>query len=132
MLSRSPDARAYVGLGRNLMQRGDSQAAERAFLSALRLAQDNVQAHYQLARLLYERAAQRRRQGGDPAELRQQFRAAADHARRAILGKPDLAEAYLIRGLALQADGQTDEARRHLEQAVRLSKPGDTEARTAL
>ncbi|MBI1915102.1 MAG: tetratricopeptide repeat protein [Planctomycetes bacterium] len=126
------DARAYVGLGRNLIQRGDAQGAERALLSALRLAPDNVRAHYQLARLLYERAAQRRRQGGDPAELRQQFRAAADHARRAIAGKPDLAEAHLILGQALQEDGQTDEARRHLEQAVRLSKPGDTRAQEAL
>jgi len=132
MVARSPDVRAYVGLGRNLLQRGDSQAAERAFLAALRLADDNVQANYQLARLLYERAAQRRRQGGDTAELRQQFRAAADHAHRAIAGKPDLAEAHLILGLALQEDGQTPAARRHLEQAVRLSKPGDTEARTAL
>ena len=50
----------------------------------------------------------------------------------AIAGKPDLAEAHLILGQALIEDGQTDKARRHLEQAVRLSKPGDTEAQTAL
>src|SRR5205085_431295 len=98
MVARTPDARAYVGLGRNLMQRGDLEGAERALLSALRLAPDNVRAHYQLARLLYERAAQRR--GGDPAELREQFRAAAEHARLAIAGKPDLAEAWLVRGQA--------------------------------
>src|SRR5262249_1698937 len=55
MIARSPDARAYVGLGRNLIQRGDAERAERAFLSALHLAPDNVRAHYQLARLLYER-----------------------------------------------------------------------------
>jgi tetratricopeptide (TPR) repeat protein len=137
MIERAPDARAYVGLGRNLLQRGDVQGAERAFLSALRLAPDNVRAHYQLARLLYERAVQRRRAGNgrdrnEAAELLPQFRSAIDHARCAIAGKPDLAEAHLVLGQALQEDGQAEKARRHLEEAVRLSKPGDTRALNAL
>src|SRR5262245_1404716 len=121
IVERAPDVRAYVGLGRNLMQLGDFQGAERALESALQLVPNSVTAHYSLAKLASERALQYRRQGGDPDAVRKQFRSAADHARRAIAGKPDHGPAHVLLGLAQKELGQKKEAQETLQRAIQCS-----------
>src|SRR5207249_10147864 len=114
VVERTPDAQAYVGLGRNLARLGRPEQAERALRSALRLSPDNVQAHYHLGRLAWERAERLRRQGGG-AEVRALLRSAADHARRAVARKPDDGPAHLLLGLALEGLGDKEQALAELE-----------------
>jgi tetratricopeptide (TPR) repeat protein len=51
---------------------------------------------------------------------------------RAVECNPEYAELHLYLGETLAEDGQTSEARRHIEQAVLLSAPNDSRARAAL
>ncbi|HKB37447.1 MAG TPA: tetratricopeptide repeat protein, partial [Gemmataceae bacterium] len=67
------------------------------------------------------RALQYRRQGGDPDAVRKQFRSAADHARRAIAGKPDHGPAHVLLGLAQKELGQKKEAQETLQRAIQCS-----------
>jgi tetratricopeptide (TPR) repeat protein len=120
LAEKHPDARTYVALGRNLSHLGDFPGAERALGQALRLAPDNVRAHYQLARVLEAQAEQRQRQG-DRAGAQSLLRAAAGAARRALTHNPQHARSHLFLGLCLQRLGEKKEALAELQATVRCS-----------
>jgi tetratricopeptide (TPR) repeat protein len=129
--------------GREQMDRGDLEAAEKALRKAVRLAPDSVDAHVDLATVLlrqknYGAAAEYFQKvtelepGYGPAyrslgECRrlQGNRAAAIKAFRAALQyTPHNAEAHRNLGSLLAEEGQMKEALVHLQQALRLA-PGD-------
>jgi tetratricopeptide (TPR) repeat protein len=121
MVQSQPDARAYVGLGKDLGQLGDYQAAEQALRTALRLSPESAQAHYQLAKVLWARAEQRWRQGGDRAQAEGWFRTASDEARQALAHSPDHALAHMVLGLCDLRLGRRADGLASLGAAVRCS-----------
>jgi tetratricopeptide (TPR) repeat protein len=118
MAAQDPDSRVYVMLGESLAQLGKQAEAEQALRSALRLDRSSVQANYFLARILLDQAERRRQKGGDGDEAVSRFRAAAEHARRAIAGKPGHALAHIVLGLSLKYLGRRAEALEALRLAV--------------
>jgi tetratricopeptide (TPR) repeat protein len=118
LANHTADARAYVGLGRNLARLGDGRRAERALREALRLTPGNVQAHYHLAQLEWSRAEQARRQKDRQAE-EQALRQAVASARQALAGKPDHGLARALLGRCLARLGQRTEALTELREAVK-------------
>jgi tetratricopeptide (TPR) repeat protein len=118
LLAESADYRAYVALGKDLGQLGDSRGAEEAFQAATWLAPEKTQAYYYLARLAWGQAEQHWRQDSDHTQALAQFRTAADHARRALVCKPDHAMAHMILGLSLKYLDRRDEALASLRSAV--------------
>jgi Flp pilus assembly protein TadD len=125
LVARAPDARGYVGLGRNLTRAGDLPGAEDALRTALRLRPDNAQAHYQLAEIHWARAEEARRRG-DRDVARPQYTAAADAARAATKANPHDGAAQHLLGMALAQLGRPAEALAALREAVRLS-PGQAD-----
>jgi tetratricopeptide (TPR) repeat protein len=159
MVEKEPNYRAYVVLGQCYASLGQLPEAEQALRKAVELAPDNVQANYFLAKVQLTWGEADRQRGAA------RFQDAAEHARKAVAGKPgyapgcvllgrslkhlgrrsealdclrqavafapELPEPHLYLGEALAEDGQTDEARRQLEEAARLSAlddPGHVEA----
>lgn len=105
---------AHYELGADLAAAGSIDAAMASYREALQLAPDFSLAHLSLANLLSAR--------GDLA-------GAADHYRAGIDAAP--AATHLRLGLILASQGDRNEARLHLEEAVRLA-PTDAAASQAL
>jgi len=118
LADHTADARAYVGQGRNLARLGDSRGAERALRAALRLAPENIQAHYTLAQVERARAEQARQQNNRPAE-EQALRRAVASAGQALARKPDHGQARALLGWCLARLGRRPEALVELRQAVK-------------
>ena len=161
-----PDFRISLTLGGSLAELGKQQESLEALSTALRLAPENVYAHYYRSRILWSQGEQLLRQSGSEAKARELLQAAAEDARAALQRKPDHALAHMVLGLSMKRlqrrreavdslrtavqcgpdlaepalflgetlaeDGQTADARRYLEQAVRLAKPDDSRPRAAL
>jgi tetratricopeptide (TPR) repeat protein len=117
MIRESPDYRASIGLGKNLILLGDYPGAEEALRAAVAMAPERAQAYYFLSKLFYLRAEKQRPQA--PAE--DLFRTAENFAREAIARKPDHALAHLSLGLSLKNLGRRTEAIRALREAVQCS-----------
>ena len=111
------DIRAYVGLGRNLGRLGDDRGAERALREALRLAPENIPAHYQLALLEWARAEQAQGQADKARERALQRCAAA--ARQVLQSKQDHGQAHALLGRCLKRLGQRSEAQTELRLAIK-------------
>jgi Flp pilus assembly protein TadD len=118
LANHTADARAYVGLGRNLARLGDGRGAERALREALRLDPGNVQAPYRLAQMEASRAEQARQQGNRQAE-QEALRRALASARRTLARKPDHGRARALLGHCLGRLGQRAEALAELREAVK-------------
>ena len=87
--------------------RADFREAQQKFEAALALDEKLAEAHNNLAFAL-------RMQG------RQNFAASLAHYNRAIELKPDLAQAYMYRGVLFMQQGDTVRARQDLERLRRL------------
>jgi tetratricopeptide (TPR) repeat protein len=110
---------AHLALSTNLVKLGQFNEAEKALRQTLTLYPDKVQAHYQLAVVLFIRGDQvPGRDGGVPEAARAKYREAAEHFRRAIELKPDYGIAHLNLGRVLLALGQRDEGLKELRDAV--------------
>ncbi len=125
MVQQSPDYRAYIGLGNNLLLLGDFAGAEQALRTAVEMAPEKAQAYFYLSRLFFVRGEQLRKQapagGGDRDAARKLFEGAAELARQAIARKPDHVLAHLSLGLALKNQGRRAEAIAVLRDAVQYS-----------
>lgn len=104
--SRADAARLYND-GVGLLLARDFAAAQRKFEAALALHEALAEAHNNLAYTL-------RMQG------RQNFAASLGHYNRAIELKPDLAQAYMYRGVLFMQQGDKARARQDLERLRRL------------
>jgi tetratricopeptide (TPR) repeat protein len=93
-----------------LLVERDYRQAQQKFEAALKLDDQLAQAHNNLAFAL-------RMQG------RQNFAASLAHYNRAIELKPDLAQAYMYRGMLFVQQGELARARQDLEQLRRLDPP---------
>jgi tetratricopeptide (TPR) repeat protein len=165
ILARSPDARAQVNLGRDLLRIGDLDEAEQVLSEVIKSDREQVQGLYLLGQLALLRAKQAE-QKKDSERAKEQYHQAirqaeavlgrkADHAqshvirglalralgerkeglkalRKAVACGPDLVETQLALGEALAEEGEIAEARKHLEQAVRLAGPEEKRPRRAL
>ncbi len=108
LIQERPEYRAYVSLGVNLGKLGDFDRAERALRSAIDLAPEKSQAHYELSRLLWIRADLDER--SDHQRARAEFEEAAACARQAIAQRPNHAMAHVLLGMSLRRLGQRQEA----------------------
>jgi tetratricopeptide (TPR) repeat protein len=165
IVERTPDARAFVSLGRNLTRLGDFDAAEQALRMALQLKPDLAHASVHLAEVYWARGEHALQQG-DTAGARKYYASAVDQASAALRANPHDGSAHLLAGVALSAlgrrdeaikalrdaalsspdrveplfrlgealaeAGQIDEARRKLEEAVRIGGPDDPRPKKAL
>lgn len=104
--SRADAVRLYND-GVTLLLARDFRAAQLKFEAALALDERLAEAHNNLAFAL-------RMQG------RQNFAASLDHYNRAIELKPDLAQAYMYRGVLFVQQGDKERARQDLERLRRL------------
>jgi tetratricopeptide (TPR) repeat protein len=104
--SRADAARLYND-GVALLLARDFAAAQRRFEAALALNEALAEAHNNLAYAL-------RMQG------RQNFALSLAHYNRAIELKPDLAQAYMYRGVLFMQQGDAPRARQDLERLRRL------------
>jgi tetratricopeptide (TPR) repeat protein len=84
MAEKEPYYRTYVLLGQCYAGLGQLPQAEEALRKAVALAPDNVQANYFLAKVLLTWAEGDRQRGGDKDRAEARFRAAAEHARKAV------------------------------------------------
>jgi tetratricopeptide (TPR) repeat protein len=104
--SRADAVRLYND-GVVLLLGRDFRAAQQKFEAALALDEQLAEAHNNLAFAL-------RMQG------RQNFAASLGHYNRALELKPDLAQAYMYRGVLFMQQGDTVRARQDLERLRRL------------
>ena len=157
--AESPDESLSFTLGMELLGRGDPGGAEAAFRRALKANPRNAKAHLFLATALLRRAeageggkelfkeALAAADGalavqGDLAYAHLTRARALQHLdrpdealaafRAALLRGPEFAEMHQALGEALAERGQMGEALRHLEDAVRLARPGDVGPERAL
>ena len=136
-LAANPNvAMTHLNIGNVFVKRGQESAAFAEFQTAARLRPDLAEAHNNLGCLLSE--------GGKPLQAAAEFREALkwrpqypeamNNLDRTLAGKsqeaaaqPDSAEAHYQMAVTLGARKQTDEAIRHLREAIRL-KPDWIEA----
>jgi tetratricopeptide (TPR) repeat protein len=156
------DYQVFVGLGSDLGKLNDFAGAEAAFRKALQLAPEKMQAYYLLSATLVLSAEASRDKNGqaeryqEAIELgRKGLALKPDHAlahyyvgkallhlgqrdrgleelRAAVGCFPEMPDPYLTLGEELAADGHIEQARRTLEQALRLSPEQDKRAREAI
>jgi tetratricopeptide (TPR) repeat protein len=118
LLAEGPDPTAQAGLARNLYNLGQLDEAERAARAALAQAPANVQAHYLMSRIQWQRAEQGRREGKSEAELAPLYRASAEEAQEAARHRPGHALALVQVGLARRRLGERAAALEALRAAV--------------
>lgn len=116
LADESGDFRAWLGLGKNLIDVGQLEEAEEALRAALKAVPDNVLATYLLSKLFYARGEQL--WAKKSPEAKAAFRSAVAAARAALVHKPDHALAWLIIGLCLERLGEKEEAMAALRQSV--------------
>ncbi len=117
VIAKSPDSRASVSLGRDLLRLGDTDGAEEALREGLKNDREQVQGAYLLGQLALMRAKQAElKHEGEHAQ--EQYRQAIRQADIAISRKPDHALSHVLRGVALRAAGQRGEGLSALRRAV--------------
>jgi len=113
--AQSPDEGVCFTLGFELLRRKQLPEAEDAFRKAIHFNPRNSKAHLFLATVLLQRGDNGE---GRARELYQQAAAAADAA---LALHSDLAQAHLVRGLALKHLGRKEESLKALREAVLLA-----------
>lgn len=98
----SDDAFSHYNSGVDHLYKGDFEAAQKEFEKALEMKEDFAEAHNNLGYSL-------RRQGEE------HYDAALEHYNRALELDPELAEAYMYRGVLHALSGDEDAARKDLE-----------------
>jgi tetratricopeptide (TPR) repeat protein len=117
-----PDARSYLALGRALGNLGAYGEAEPLLHAVVGREPDNVQAHHFLGTVLFLQGEQQAASGGSKERAEALLREAICEQDRVLAIQADHAMAHLMRGRALAALGETEEALAALRQAV-LCRP---------
>jgi tetratricopeptide (TPR) repeat protein len=121
LAEEKPDYRAYLDLGKALIQSGDTRAAHEALREAARIDPDRFDAAYLLSVLLVDLAERSLGQEAHKPRALEQLREAAECGRRAVALKPEHALAHLYLGRALKGLGERPRALESLRTAVRLA-----------
>lgn len=106
LLENGPDAAVLTTLGRIQINRGDHLGAEGTLRAALKLTPDSVQPTYLLSEALCAQAENAWQRDVNKASALNQYREAADFARKAIAAQRDHAMAHMILGICLLRQGQ--------------------------
>ena len=130
-IDEHPTTAAYIGAGRDLARLGQYDRAFGLLREAVKRDTDNARAHFSLAQALFARAEREWQQSPGDERLKDLFREAAEHARKATELKLDFAQAYLFWGLSLKYLGDPAAAVAPLRQGV-ACLPGDLELQLAL
>jgi tetratricopeptide (TPR) repeat protein len=117
-LDKQPTAAACIGAGLNLARLKDFDRALPLLRRAGQLEPDNCHTHFCLAQALYLRAEAAEKRSPGSSRAREDFREAAETARRAVARKPDHAAAYLLWGRALLHLGEAGAAVEPLTKGV--------------
>ncbi len=123
-----PDYRVRISMARVFFLGGEHEQAQREFQAALTLEPDSVTAHYYLSRILWLKGESLRERGQENPQALEAFRAAVAAARKALVHKPDHAQALMILGLCLERLGQREAAVAALAQAVHCAPGSSTPA----
>jgi tetratricopeptide (TPR) repeat protein len=106
-IEHQPTVQAYVGAGLNFARIRDYEQAVSLLREGVRLDSESALAHYNLALVLFTKAERPWLESPGSPQLKEAFREAIEHARRATELKPDLARAYLFWGLSLKYLGES-------------------------
>jgi tetratricopeptide (TPR) repeat protein len=120
---------AWNNLANVYMSRGEYDEAERAFNNSIKMRPRYHTPHYGLGLLAYRRSRALQRQG-DGAAAYTRMEEADQWLQKAIRLNPRYVKAHLLAGQVLMALRQTDRARRHLQEVVRLDA-GSTQGNRA-
>jgi tetratricopeptide (TPR) repeat protein len=130
-LETKPTMQDYLGAGLNLCRLRDYNRGLPLLREAVRLAPDSANAEYTLALALYSRAERDWQNSPGADQLKQWFREAVQHARRATALRPDHAKAYLFWGLSLKYLGDFKAAIAPLQKGIACN-PADFELQYGL
>src|SRR5205807_2902359 len=105
-IDKQPNVQAYIGAGLNLARLREYDRAFPLLREAVRLEPDNAAAQFTLAHALFSRAEREWHTSPGLPQLKEWFREAVEHGRRATQQRPSYARAYLYWGLSLKYLGE--------------------------
>ena len=130
-IKTQPSAELYVGAGSNFAVQRDYESALPLLRKAVALDPGSANAHYWLGLALFSRAERAWHSTPDAAEVKDGFRAAAEHGKRAAEIRPGNGKSYMVWGLALKYLGKPAEAIAPLRLGV-ACQPADLELQLGL
>jgi tetratricopeptide (TPR) repeat protein len=126
-----PTMQNYVGAGINLARLHEYDRALPLLRKALEVAPQSAHAHFSLGAVLCGRAEREWQATPGAEQVKQWFREAIDHSRRAADLRPDHARAYLHWGVALKYLGDPAAAIAPLKKGV-ACHPADSDLQLVL
>ena len=130
-LESHPTMEACVGAGMNFAHLREYDRAFELLRKGVELGPDSANAHASLALVLMARAERDWHDAPGEEQLKEWFREAIAHAKRATELRPDHARAYLTWGLALKFLGQPEAALAPLRKGI-ACHPADFDLQLAL
>jgi len=127
-------AGSHHGLAASLAEVGQSERAIEQYREAVRLDPGSAGSHFNLARLLFEldrkdEAAEHFRAAGDAFREKRNLDATILSYRNVVRLLPDDANGHMPLAMALEAKGDTAQARRHYGEVLRIDPQNDAARR---